>query len=120
MNEENYTCEICCENYDLKTPLKLPKKVPCCNKTFCLKCLNEIYEKNNQTFILFILELTFIETFNYFNGQNSRDNLKKKLKDKLDNDQVQMIEKFLNNFDKIDKFLKNIFDKQDKNESNNN
>ena len=49
MNEENYTCEICCENYDLKTPLKLPKKVPCCNKTFCLKCLNEIYEKNNQT-----------------------------------------------------------------------
>ena len=49
MNEENYTCEICCENYDLNSDLKLPKKVPCCNKTFCLSCLNDIYKRNNQT-----------------------------------------------------------------------
>ena len=48
MNEENYTCEICFENYDLKDPNKLPKKVPCCNKTFCLKCLNDIYERNSK------------------------------------------------------------------------
>ena len=49
MNEENYTCEICFENYDLKNPDKLPKKVPCCNKTFCLKCLNDIYERNSKS-----------------------------------------------------------------------
>lgn len=48
MNEENYTCEICYENYDLKNENKLPKKVPCCNKTFCLSCLNDIYKRNNQ------------------------------------------------------------------------
>ena len=49
MSEENYTCEICFENYDLKDPNKLPKKVPCCNKTFCLKCLNDIYERNSKS-----------------------------------------------------------------------
>ena len=49
MNEENYTCEICYENYDLKNPLKIPKQVPCCSKTFCLSCLNDIYQRNNQT-----------------------------------------------------------------------
>ena len=48
MNEENYTCEICYENYDLKNENKLPKKVTCCNKTFCLSCLNDIYKRNNQ------------------------------------------------------------------------
>lgn len=90
------------------------------NINYNKELIDKIYKKNNQTFILFILELTFIETFNYFNGQISGDNLKKKLIDKLSNDQAQMIEQFLNNFDKIDKFLKNIFDKQDKNESNEN
>ena len=50
MNEENYTCEICYENYDLKNPLKIPKKVPCCNKTFCLSCLNDIYKRNDKSF----------------------------------------------------------------------
>ena len=50
MNEENYTCEICCENYDLKSKTKLPKRVPCCKKTFCLQCLNDIYERNNKIF----------------------------------------------------------------------
>ena len=90
------------------------------NINYNKELIEEIYEKNNQIFILFILELTFIEIFHYFNGQISGDNLKKKLIDKLSNDQIPMIEQFLNNFDKIDKFLKNIFDKQDKNESNEN
>ena len=49
MNEDNYSCEICFENYDLKNPQKYPKKVPCCNKTFCLSCLNDIYKRNNQS-----------------------------------------------------------------------
>ena len=49
MNEENYTCEICYENYDLKNPLKLPKQVECCNKTFCVSCLNDIFKRNNNS-----------------------------------------------------------------------
>ena len=48
MNEDNYTCEICYENYDLKNENKLPKKMPCCNKTFCLSCLNDIFKRNNE------------------------------------------------------------------------
>ena len=48
MSEDNYSCEICYENYDLKREDKLPKKMPCCNKTFCLACLNDIYKRNNS------------------------------------------------------------------------
>lgn len=47
MSEDNYTCEICYENYDLKREDKFPKKMPCCNKTFCLSCLNDIYKRND-------------------------------------------------------------------------
>ena len=49
MNEDNYTCGICCENYDLINPDKFPKKVDCCHKTFCFHCLNDIYNRNNKS-----------------------------------------------------------------------
>jgi hypothetical protein len=36
-------CEICCEVYD---PIEfLPKILPCCNKTFCLKCIKDNLKK---------------------------------------------------------------------------
>ena len=70
MNEENYTCEICCENYDLKNPLKLPKRVPCCNKTFCLSCLNDIYKRNNNS-----LRCPNCRKITYKNPKDLKDNL---------------------------------------------
>ncbi len=37
-------CEICCEVYD---PIEfLPKILPCCSKTFCLKCIKDNLKKN--------------------------------------------------------------------------
>ena len=69
MNEENYTCEICYENYDLKNPLKLPKQVPCCNKTFCLSCLNDIYKRNNNS-----LKCPNCRKITYKNPKDLKDN----------------------------------------------
>ena len=50
MTEEDYSCEICCENFNQINELKQPKIVPCCNHSFCLSCLSDIYNRNNNTF----------------------------------------------------------------------
>ena len=72
--------------------------------------INDIYKYKNQPFTLFILELRFIEALNYFNGQNNEDDLKILLsRNNFDKD---IINQFINNFDKIDKFLKVIYNKE--------
>jgi len=50
MAEEDYSCEICCENYNQLNESKQPKLVPCCNHSFCLSCLLDIYNRNDKTF----------------------------------------------------------------------
>ena len=50
MAEDDYSCEICCENYNQINESKQPKIVPCCNHSFCLSCLLDIYNRNNKTF----------------------------------------------------------------------
>ena len=35
------------------------------------KLIDELYKDNNQPFVIFILELKFIDAFNYFNGENN-------------------------------------------------
>ena len=72
--------------------------------------IEEIYRYKNQPFTLFILELKFIEALNFFNGQNNEDDLKILFyKNNFDKD---IINQFINNFDRIDKFLKEIYDKE--------
>ena len=50
MAEDDYSCEICCENYNQMISSKQPKIVPCCSHSFCLSCLLDIYNRNNKTF----------------------------------------------------------------------
>ena len=50
MDEDDYSCEICCENYNQINISKQPKLVPCCNHSFCLSCLMDIYNRNNKIF----------------------------------------------------------------------
>ena len=74
------------------------------------KLIEDIYKYKNQPFTLFILELKFIEALNYFNGQNNEDDLKIFLfKNNFDKD---IINQFINNFDRIDKFLKEVYNKE--------
>lgn len=75
------------------------------------KLIEDIYINQNQPFTLFILELKFIEALNYFNGQNNEDELKLfLLRNNFGND--NMNNEFISNFDKIDKFLKDIYFKE--------
>ena len=48
INDNNQTCEICLENYDYNINDKIPKKLKCCGQTLCLKCLKDIYNRNNN------------------------------------------------------------------------
>ena len=50
MAEDDYSCEICYENYNQMISSKQPKIVPCCSHSFCLSCLLDIYNRNNKTF----------------------------------------------------------------------
>lgn len=47
INENKGLCEICFEKYDHL--LKKPKKMNCCGKVICLKCLKDIYELRKMT-----------------------------------------------------------------------
>ena len=50
MAEEDYSCEICCENFNQTNTLKQPRIVPCCSNSFCLSCLLDIYNRNDKQF----------------------------------------------------------------------
>lgn len=48
--EDDNSCEICFEPYDIKNRSKLPKITSCCSHTFCLSCLLDIYNRNNHVY----------------------------------------------------------------------
>ena len=81
------------------------------------KLINELYNKNDQPFVLYILESKFIDIFNFFNGENNGANIKQHFLEK--NISEQKINEFLNNFEKVGNFLTKIKIKMENiNESN--
>ena len=75
--------------------------------------INQIYEEKTQIFLIFILEMTFLQVLNYFNGQIQDEQISSFFKKnyKFSDD---LIDKFINNFDKIGKLHDNIKKKWDK------
>lgn len=71
MDEDNVTCQICMEKYDSQNTLKLPKKLPCCGKVFCLSCLNDIYKRNQSTIICPICRKATSQDPNELGTENS-------------------------------------------------
>lgn len=74
------------------------------------KLIETIYKDNNQPFILYILDSTFIDILDYFNGQNNGENIKNYFVNMKISE--QMVEEFLNKFNKIKYFLSKINDKE--------
>jgi hypothetical protein len=46
MENDEILCEICLENFNLQE--KVPKILECCGKIYCMKCLNDIFKKNEK------------------------------------------------------------------------
>lgn len=80
-----------------------------------IELINEIYEQN-QPFIIFITDSTFIQIFNIFNGQTTEEELKIYLMEKLNSDEYT-INQFINNFDKFKNFAQKIRKKLEGKES---
>ena len=92
---------------------QLSNKYKKANQNQNIKLIEEIYNQNNQPFVIFILESTFFQIFTLFNGQNKGEDIKNFFL-KNYNFNLNIINKFLNNFNKIDKFLKEIKTKEER------
>ena len=51
MDDFNQLCQICLETFNKNSENKIPKQLPCCKHTICLKCLEDIYKRNNNVII---------------------------------------------------------------------
>ena len=90
----------------------ISKKYTTSEKNKNQKLIDELYKNNNQPFVIFILELKFMDIFNYFNGENNGANFKQYFLDRNINE--NKVNYFLDNFDKIGKFLSKVKIKQEK------
>lgn len=77
--------------------------------------INQIYEEKNQYFVIFILEMTFQEGLNYFNGKIQDEQIIAYFKNNY-NFSDDLINKFINNFGKIGKLHDKLNKKNDKND----
>ena len=93
-------------DYDLSIKYKNPQKSH--NKNLITK----IYDEQNQPFVKFILELSYLEGLKYFSGQITDEEMIEKFKaNYICTYDEQLIRKFIGNFEKIDIFLKTLYDK---------
>jgi len=66
--------------------------------------IDKIYSENDQPFVIFILEMTFIEGLNFFNGQITDEYIINYFKNNYSFNE-ELILKFVQNFKKIGTFL---------------
>ena len=93
-------------DYDLSIKYKNPIKNH--NKNLITK----IYDEQNQPFVKFILELSYLEGLKYFSGQITDEEMIEKFKaNYICTYDEQLIRKFIGNFEKIDIFLKTLYNK---------
>lgn len=97
------------EIFSQQISIKYKKYKPDSNK----KLIEEIYKEDKQYFIIFILNLTFIDGLYIFDGEISIESFKKLIK--IKNIEERTIIQFYNNFDKINSFLKKIYFQEMKN-----
>ena len=73
--------------------------------------INQIYTENNQPFVKYILELTFLDGLNYYNGQITDETVYNYFKKKYNFDE-KIISQFINNFDKIGTLFDKLYEKE--------
>ena len=73
--------------------------------------IDRIFQENKQHFIQYILNMTFLKLLNFFNGQITDDIIIEDFKKNYNyNYDEKLIQEFINNFGKIDKFLKVLYE----------
>lgn len=75
--------------------------------------IDKIYKEGKEYFIIFILEMKFLDGLDYFSGQIPDEKIINYIKN---NSQFsdELIKKFISNFDKIGKWMDKLYSKRDK------
>ena len=90
------------------------KKFP---KNYNNNLIEIIYQKDEQPLVKFILDLSFLECLNYFNGETTDEKMTNLIKKKYNFDDLK-IKEFLGNFEKIDILYDKLYKKlKEENES---
>ena len=98
----------------MKTPFKnifskeISERFTKFGKDYNKLLINEIYVKNKQYFVIFILDLTFIDVLNIFNGETTINDFRELLKKKNIEEENKIIQ-FYNNFNKLALLLRKIY-----------
>ena len=95
---------------DIFSTIPISSKYKKLSETNNKDLVEKIYKENNQPFVIYILDLTFLDGLNYFNGQISDENIFNHFKDKFNKD---LIQKFINNFGKIGKLFDKVYKEYD-------
>lgn len=72
--------------------------------------IEKIYKEKNQHFIIYILDMTFLDCLNYFTGQITDESIIAYFKSNYNYDE-EIIRKFIGNFKKIDKLFDKLYSK---------
>ena len=95
---------------DIFSTIPISPKYTKLSETTNKDLVEKIYKENNQPFVIYILDMTFLDGLNYFNGQISDENIFNHFKDKFNKD---LIQKFINNFGKIGKLFDKVYKEYD-------
>ena len=95
----------------------LSKKYTKFPKNYNNNLIEIIYQKDEQPLVKFILDLSFLECLNYFNGETTDEKMTNLIKKKYNFDDLK-IKEFLGNFEKIDILYDKLYKKlKEENES---
>ncbi len=75
--------------------------------------IDQIYKEGKEYFIIFILEMKFLDGLDYFSGQISDEKIINYFKNNF-NFSDELIKKFISNFDKIGKWMDKLYSNRDK------
>ena len=98
--------------YSNKISLKYKKKNPEINR----ELINKIYKEGKESFVIFILEMKFIEGLNFFNGLIQDEQIINYFKNNYKYSE-ELVKKFVGNFGKIGSLLDKLYRNSDKDEA---
>ena len=89
---------------EIFTKYPISKRYKKYSKSSNIDLIDKIYKENNQPFVKYMLDMTFLECLNFFAGKTSEENIINYFKENYNFDETVIL-KFINNFEKIGQFF---------------
>ena len=89
---------------EIFTKYPISKRYKKYSKSSNIDLIDKIYKENNQPFVKYMLDMTFLDCLNFFAGNISEKNIINYFKENYNFDETVIL-KFINNFEKIAQFF---------------